>query len=436
MQSPVETLQGLERRLTMAVPVTEIDQQVDQRLKNLARTVRMPGFRLGKVPMKLVTRQYGPQVRGEVIGDAVQKAFTSAIESQKLRIAGYPKIEPKTSDTPPDQLVFSATFEVYPEFALGEFSSTTIERPVLEVGEADVERTIESLRKQRARFESAERAAQVGDRATIDFVGKIDGQEFQGGSGQGVAFAIGEGRMLPEFESAVTGMTVGETKTFPLTFPADYQGKDVAGKAAEFTVTVHKIEMPILPEIDAEFAKSLGVSDGDLEKMRNEIKENVQREVKQRLANMLKQRVMQGLLDTNKPEIPNALIETEQGRLVQSARADLQARGLKDVDKLPIDPGIFREQSVRRVSLGLILAEVVKQNGLNAKPEQVRKLIEEHARTFEQPFEVVKWAYSQPGRLAEFEGLAVEGNVVEWVLTKAHVVDKPVVFEELMRAPA
>lgn len=242
--------------------------------------------------------------------------------------------------------------------------------------------------------------------------------------------------MLPEFESAVTGMTVGETRTFPLTFPADYQGKDVAGKAAEFTVTVHKIEMPILPEIDAEFAKSLGVSDGDLEKMRNEIKENVQREVKQRLANMLKQRVMQGLLDTNKPEIPNALIETEQGRLVQSARADLQARGLKDVDKLPIDPGIFREQSVRRVSLGLILAEVVKQNGLNAKPEQVRKLIEEHARTFEQPFEVVKWAYSQPGRLAEFEGLAVEGNVVEWVLTKAHVVDKPVVFEELMRAPA
>jgi trigger factor len=436
MQTSVETLQGLERRLTMAVPVMEIDQQVDARLKNLARTVRMPGFRQGKVPMKLVAQQYGSQVRGEVIGDAVQKAFTDAVQSQKLRIAGYPKIEPKTDAAQSDKLEFSATFEVYPEFVLGDILSTGIERPVLDVGEAEIDRTIESLRKQRAKFEDAGRAAMTADRVTVDFVGKIDGVEFQGGSATGFVFSIGERRMLPEFETAVTGMSVGEVKAFPLTFPIDYQGKDVAGKTAEFTVTVQKVERPVLPAIDAEFAKTLGVQDGDLEKMRSEIKENVQREVKQRLSNMLKQRVMQALLDTNKPAVPNALIEMEQERLVQSARVDLQQRGMKDVDKLPIDPGMFREQALRRVNLGLILSEVVKQQGLAAKPEQVRKLVEEHARTFEQPFEVVKWVYSQPERLAEFEGLAVEANVVEWAVAKANVQEKPVVFEELMGSSA
>jgi trigger factor len=436
MQSSVETLQGLERRLTMAVPVMEIDQQVDARLKNLARTVRMPGFRQGKVPMKLVAQQYGPQVRGEVIGDAVQKAFTDAVQAQKLRIAGYPKIEPKADAGQSDKLEFSATFEVYPEFALGDISTTALERPVLELGEAEIDRTIESLRKQRAKFEDAGRAAASGDRATVDFVGKIDGVEFQGGSATGFTFSIGERRMLPEFEVAVTGMSAGEVKVFPLTFPPDYQGKDVAGRTAEFTVTVQKVEQPVLPAIDAEFAKTLGVPDGDIEKMRSEIKENVQREVKQRLSNMLKQRVMQALLDTNKPAVPNALIEMEQERLVQSARVDLQQRGMKDVDKLPIDPGMFKDQALRRVNLGLILSEVVKQHGLAAKPEQVRKLVEEHARTFEQPFEVVKWVYSQPERLAEFEGLAVEANVVEWAVAKAKVQEKPVVFEELMGSSA
>ena len=436
MQPSVETLQGLERRLNMAVPVVEIDQQVDARLKNLARTVRMPGFRQGKVPMKLVTQQYGPQVRSEVVGDAVQKAFTDAVQSQKLRIAGYPKIQPKAATGQSDQLEFSATFEIYPEFVLGDIASTPLERPVLEVGEAEIDRTIESLRKQRATFADAGRAARATDRVTIDFVGRIDGVEFQGGSATAFAFAIGERRMLPEFEAAVTGMSVAEIKVFPLTFPADYQGKDVAGKTAEFTVTVQKVEQAVLPAVDAEFAKTLGVQDGDLEKMRGEIKENVKREIRQRLSNMLKQRVMQALLDTNKPPVPNALIEMEQERLVQSARADLQQRGMKDVDKLPIDPGMFKEQALRRVNLGLILSEVVKQHGLAAKPEQVRKLVEEHARTFEQPFEVVKWVYSQPERLTEFEGLAVEANVVEWALEKAKVQEKPVVFEELMGSSA
>ncbi len=427
----VETLSGLERRLTMSVPVTQIDEQVGERLKNLARTVRMSGFRPGKVPMKLVAQQYGPQVRGEVIGDAVQKAFSSAVDEQKLRVAGYPKIERKESAAT-DQLEFSATFEVYPEFALGDIGSVTLDRPTLTVGEAEVDRTIESLRKQRVKYQAVDRAAQADDQVTIDFVGTIDGVEFSGGKAENYPFVLGAGRMLAEFEQNVTGAKADEAKTFDLRFPDDYGGKDVAGKTAQFTVTVKKVEGPELPQIDAAFAQTLGVADGDIAKMRTEIKENVEREVKQRLTGRTKQHVMQALLDTNKPDVPNALVEIEQSRLVDAARADLQQRGMKDVDKVPIDPAIFREQAVRRVTLGLILAEVVKQNQLSAKPEQVRKLVEDYARGFEQPFEVVKWVYSQSERLAEFEGLAVEENVVSWVLEKAKVQDSPVAFEELM----
>lgn len=427
----VETLSGLERRITMSVPLTEIDEQVGSRLKNLARTVRMAGFRPGKVPLKVVAQQYGPQVRGEVIGDAVQKAFSSLVDAQKLRVAGYPKIERKEGGSA-DQLEFSATFEVYPEFTPGDIGSVSIGRPTLTVGDAEVERTIESLRKQRVTYQSVDRAAQTDDQVTIDFVGTIDGVEFSGGKAEGYAFVIGARRMLPEFEQNVTGAKAGESKTFPLRFPDDYMGKDVAGKTAQFAVTVKQVEAPSLPAVDAAFAQTLGIADGDLTKMRAEIKENVEREVKQRLTSSIKQKVMQALLDTNKPEVPNALVEIEQSRLVEAARADLQQRGVKDVGKMPIDGSIFREQAVRRVTLGLILAEVVKHNQLSAKPDQVRKLVEDYARGFEQPFEVVKWVYSQSERLAEFEGLAVEENVVNWVLAKANVQDSPVAFEELM----
>lgn len=427
----VETLSGLERRITMSVPLTQIDEQVGARLKNLARTVRMAGFRPGKVPLKVVAQQYGPQVRGEVIGDAVQKAFSSAVDAQKLRVAGYPKIERKEGGSA-DQLEFSATFEVYPEFALGDIGSVGLSRPTLTVGDAEVDRTIESLRKQRVTYQVVDRAAQADDQVTIDFVGTIDGVEFQGGKADDHAFVLGARRMLPEFEQNVIGAKPGESKVFPLQFPADYMGKEVAGKTAQFTVTIKKVEAPDLPAVDAAFAQSLGIADGDLAKMRAEIRENVEREVKQRLSSSTKQKVMQALLDTNKPEVPNALVEIEQSRLVDAARADLQQRGVKDVDKMPIDPSIFREQAIRRVTLGLILAEVVKQNQLSAKPEQVRKLVEDYARGFEQPFEVVKWVYSQSERLAEFEGLAVEENVVNWVLAKANVQDSPVAFEELM----
>jgi trigger factor len=430
MQNNLETLSQLERRLTMAVPVADIDKQVDERLKQLARTVRMAGFRPGKVPLRIVAQQYGPQVRSEVVGDAVEKAFSAAVRDQNLRVAGYPRIERKEAGAD-DRLEFSATFEVYPEVRIGDISNAVVERPTLAVTDAEVEKTIAVLRKQRTRYETAERPAEKGDRATIDFAGTIDGVEFDGGKATDFAFVLGEGRMLPGFETGVSGMRAGESKTFPVAFPADYQGREVAGKTASFAATVKKVEIPRLPELDGDFARSLGVPDGDLDRMRAEVKANVEREVKKRLGGDLKNRVMQALLDATRPELPKSLVDMEVQRVVAGARADLQARGLK-MENMPIDPQVFEAQAKRRVALGLIVGELVKKHDLAAKPQQVRALVEEHAASYEQPGEVVKWYYSQPERLAEFEGLAVEQNVVDWVLSNAKTVDKPVAFDQLM----
>jgi trigger factor len=314
---------------------------------------------------------------------------------------------------------------------LGDLGGVTIERPTLVVGDAEVERTLDVLRKQRTRYEPADRPAAQGDRVTIDFKGTVDGAEFPGGASQDFAFVLGEGRMLPDFEAGVSGMKAGERKTFPVAFPADYQGRDVAGKTASFEVTVAKVEAPRLPDLDAAFAQSLGVADGDLDKMRVEVRANVEREVKKRLGGELKQKVMQALLDATRLELPRALVEMELQRLVSGARADLQARGLK-MEQMPIDPQLFEDQAKRRVALGLIVGELVRKHDLAAKPQQVRALVDEHAASYEQPGEVVKWYYSQPERLAEFEGLAVEENVVEWVLKNAKTAAKPVAFDQLM----
>jgi len=426
----IENLSQLERRLTMAVPVADIERQVDERLKKLARSVRMPGFRPGKVPLKIVAQQYGPQVRSEVTGDAVQKAFTDALRDQNLRIAGYPRIERKEG-APEGELQFSATFEVYPEVGVGDLAAVTIERPTLAVGDPEVDQTVEVLRKQRTRYDAVQRPAAVGDRVTVDYRGTIDGAEFPGGKGADFAFVLGEGRMLPEFEAGVTGRAAGDERTVAVTFPSDYQSKDVAGKTASFAIRLKKVEAARLPEVDAEFARSLGVADGDLAKMRAEVRANVEREVKKRLGSRLKAQVLQALVDTTRLELPKALVDLELERLVAGARADLQARGLK-MENVPIDPQLFESQAKRRVALGLVVAELVKRFDLGAKPGEVRRLVEEHSESYEQPTEVVKWFYTQPERLAEFEGLAVEENVIDWVLKRARVVDQPVVFDQLM----
>jgi trigger factor len=430
MPNTIENLSPLERRLTMAVPVADIERQVDERLRKLARNVRMPGFRPGKVPLKIVAQQYGPQVRSEVIGDAVQKAFSEAVRDQNLRIAGYPRIERKEG-APEGELQFSATFEVYPEIGLGDLGGVTIERPTLAVGEAEVDQTIEVLRKQRTRYEPVERAAAAGDRVTVDYAGTVDGAEFAGGKADDFAFVLGQGRMLPELEAGVTGLAAGDERTIAVTFPPDYPSKDVAGKAASFALRLKKVEAARLPEVDGDFARGLGVADGDLAKMRAEVKANVEREVRKRLGSQLKAQVMQALLDGARLELPKSLVDAEVQRLVADARADLQARGLK-MENVPVDPQLFESQAQRRVALGLIVAELVKRHDLAAKPEQVRRLVEEHAESYESPTEVVKWFYTQPERLAEFDGLAVEENVIDWVLKHARVADKPVAFDQLM----
>lgn len=434
MAANVETLGALERRVSMSVPVEEIERRVDERLKRLARDAKMPGFRPGKVPMRLVAQQFGQQVRSEVLGDAVEKAFGDAVREAKLRVAGYPRIEKKDGGGE-QALEFSATFEVYPEFDPGDVSTVTIERPQVAVDDASVDRTIEILRKQRVQYALAERGAQDGDRITVDFSGTIGGEAFAGGKAEGFAFVLGEGRMLPEFETAARGMKAGESKKFDLKFPEDYHGKDVAGKTATFDLSLKQVEEPRLPEVDAEFARSLGVADGDLAKMRAEVRANVEREVRKRVDARIKNQTMQALLDTTKLELPKALVEMEAKQLVERAAADLQARGVK-IESLPFDPKAFEETAKRRVALGLIIGELARSEGLQPKPAEVRALVEQEAQSYDSPAEVVKWFYMQPQRLSEMEGLALEGNVVNWVLSKAKVADKTVSFEELMGSGA
>jgi trigger factor len=431
----VEQLGTLERRLSMSVPVQDVEQQVGDRLKKLARNVKLPGFRPGKVPMKMVVQQYGPQVRSEVLGDAVQKAFTDAVKEANLKVAGYPKIEKKDGAADAPALEFSATFEVYPEVKVGDVSAIRIERPKLEVDDAAVERTLEILRKQRVSYAPVERAAREGDRLTVDFEGTIGGEGFQGGKASGFAFLLGEKRMLPEFEAAALGMKAGESKRFEVKFPEDYHGKDVAGKTAAFTVAAKKVEEPRLPELDADFAKQLGVADGDLAKMRVEVRANVEREVKKRVESRLKAQALQALLDAAPMELPKSLVQMEHQRLVEQAMAELQARGVK-LEKMPFDPQAFEASAQRRVALALIIAELARAEKLQPKPADVRALIEAEAQSYEHPAEVVKWFYMQPQRLSEMESLALEGNVVSWVLSKAKVEDKVVPFDELMGGAA
>jgi trigger factor len=430
MPANVENLGTLERRVSMSVPLQDIERQVEAKLKQLARNVKMPGFRPGKVPMKIVAQTYGPQVRNEVLGDAVQKSFSDAVREANLRVAGYPKIE-KKDGADAQALEFSATFEVYPEVRVGELSGAAIEQPKVTVDDAAVDRTIEILRRQRARFVAASRPARDGDRLTVDFQGTLGGQPFEGGKADNFVLTLGEGRMLPEFEAAARGMPAGERKSFALKFPADYHAKDVAGKAAEFEMTVKAVEEPQPPELDAEFAKGLGVVDGDLVKMRSEIRANVEREVKKRVDARLKSQALDALLAATPVELPKSLIEMEAQQLVQRATADLQQRGVK-LDQVPLAPQHFQETARRRVALGLIIAELARAEGLQPKPAEVRAMVEQEAQSYESPAEVVKWFYMQPQRLSEMEAMALEANVVKWILSKAHVQEKAISFDELM----
>jgi trigger factor len=434
MQSTLETIGQLERRLNLTVPLAAIESEVEKRLARLAKNVKVPGFRPGKVPMKMVAQQYGPQVRNEVITDAVQSGFADAMRDQNVRVAGYPRIEPRADAAVTENLEFSAVFEVYPDIRLGDLSTVVVERPVANVGPQDIEQTIAVLRKQRMTFEPVSRPAATGDRATVDFSGRIDGVEFPGGQAKDFAIVLGEARMLPEFEAAITGMSAGETKPFSLVFPADYHGKEVAGKAADFTLTVKSIERPKLPEVDSEFAKAFGIASGDLTELNSEIEANLKLELKRKIDTRLKEQALGAIRSKAELAVPRSLVELESQNMAGRMAEEMRRQGMKAED-IKLSPEMFRDNATERVALGLVLAEVVRAHGLGAKPEQVKALVQEAAQTYEQPDAVVRWHYEKPERLNEFEALAVEHNVVEWVLARAKVVDKPTTFAELMGPP-
>ena len=430
MEATTAQANELERRVDLSIAIADVEKEMEQRLKRMGKNMKMPGFRPGKVPFSIVKQQYGDQARHEVLSEELDRVFGETVTEKKMRVAGYPRIEPKTTESA-THLEFSAIFEVYPEFTPGHLSAAEIERPTLEVSAAEVDKTLDILRKQRVSYEDADRAAAKEDRVVIDFLGKKDGVPFQGGQASDYPFVLGQGMMLPDFENAVEGAKAGESKTFDLTFPADYHAKDLAGQTVQFDITVKQIQGPKLPEVDAEFARSMGIADGDVEKMRAEIEANLKREVKRRIEGKIKDQVMEALLATNPITVPVALVDMEIQRLMQAARQDMEQRGMK-VKDLPIQPEWFADQAKRRVTLGLVLAEVVKTENLQATPEQVRAMVEETTASYEQPEEVIRWYYAQPQRLQEVEGVAIENNVVAWVLGKAKVSDKAAVFDELM----
>ncbi|HEY5799289.1 MAG TPA: trigger factor [Burkholderiaceae bacterium] len=443
MATAVESLGNLERRVTLTVAMEAVRAETEKRLKARARTAKAPGFRPGKVPMKMVAAQYGYQTENEVLNDAVGRALDEVVIKNEIRMAGYPRIVAKEGSE--GTMAFEATFEVYPEVKIGDLAGLQLERVSADVSDAEIDKTIEILRKQRVHYHTKGEAgehgdgggdtAQNGDRVTIDFVGKIDGVEFPGGKADNYSFVLGEGRMLPEFEAATVGLKVGESKSFPLPFPEDYHGKDVAGKTAEFTIKLNKLEWAHLPEVNADFAKSLGIESGDLGQMREDIKVNLAREVSGRVKAVNKDGVMNALIGVATLDLPKALVEQDVQRLQEMTRDDMANRGM-NVSEMPFPAEMFTAQAERRVRLGLILAQLVKENELQAKPEQVKAQVEEFAQSYEDPREVLRYYFSDRSRLAEVEALVLEENVVNYVFGMAKVTEKKVAFDELMGSNA
>jgi len=434
MAVTVETLEKLERKITLSLPLAAIQNEVDARLKKVARTVKMDGFRPGKVPMNVVAQRYGYSVQYEVLNDKVGEEFAKNVQEAGLRVAGQPRISEKEGAATEGHAEFEAIFEVFPEVKIGDLAAAEVEKLSAEVDDSAIEKTLDILRKQRRTFaqRAAGDAAVDGDRVTVDFEGKIDGETFAGGKAEDFQFLVGEGQMLKEFEDAVRGMKAGESKTFPLAFPEDYHGKDVAGKTADFLVTVKKIEAANLPEVNEALVKSLGIADGNVDALRADIKKNLEREVKFRLQARNKQAVMDALISVAELELPKASVQAEVARLLEGARADLKQRGIPDADKAEIPEDIFMPQAERRVRLGLVVAELVKANKLEATPDQLKAHVDELAASYEKPEEVVRWYFGDRQRLAEVEAVVIENNVTEFVLSKAKVSDKAVSFEELM----
>jgi trigger factor len=431
MQATVETISNLERRMTVVVPMQSIEEEVNQRIASLARTVKLAGFRPGKVPLKLVQQQYGAQVRDEVLSKTVERTFSDAVEENKLRVAGFPSIEHKPFGDVQDQFEYIATFEVFPEIKVDKLDKVKIEKPVLEVGDADVKKTIDVLVKQRATYESVKRAAKKGDKVRITLRALIAGEEVENTGEQGIELVLGEGGRFEGFDDNLIGNKAGSSKTFEIAYPEDHKPEQLAGKTVSYEVTFLDVQQAKLPEVDAEFARNLGVEDGDVEKMQAEIKESLKQEVDKRIRARLKEQVFQALVDNVEVDLPKSLLDVEVKRLMQMTRNNLQQRGV-DVSNISLEPALFEDQAKRSASLRLILGEIINKNNLHATPEQIRAMVDQFGQSFERPEEVVRWYYEDPKRLDEPAALATEENVVNWVLASAKVTEKKVKFDDLM----
>ncbi|MBL8505263.1 MAG: trigger factor [Methylobacillus glycogenes] len=431
MQATVETISNLERRMTVSVPVQPLEAEVSQRINRLARTAKLPGFRPGKVPLNMVRQQYGAQVRNEVLSDAVERSFNDAVQQNKLRVAGYPNIEHKPYAEADEKIEYIATFEVFPEVKIGDLAKVKIERPVLEVGEAEVKKTIDVLLRQRATFDPVKRASKKGDKINITLIASIDGKEVERTDASGLDLVIGEGGRFPAFESELSGNKAGSNKVFEVAYPEDHKPEQLAGKTVSYDVTFNSVEQAKLPEFDADFARSLGVEDGNVAQMQEEITASLKQEVDKRVRAKLKEQAFQALIENTQLEVPKAFVNAEIGRLIQNTQNNLQQRGV-DLSNVNLEPGLFEEQATRNASLRLILSELVNLHSLQANAEQVRGMVDVFAQSFERPADVVAWYYADVKRLDEPAALATEENVVEWVLGAAKVSDKKVKFDDLM----
>lgn len=431
MAVAVENISNLERRMTIKVPLAPLEGQIRQRLQQISRTAKFSGFRPGKAPIGLVNQHYGDQVRDEVYSKAVETSFGEAVEENKLRVAGFPNIEHKPFEEAAQDFEYTATFEVFPEVKLGDLSSVKIEKPTLEVSEADVEKTLDVLVKQRVTYAPVKRASKKGDRANVTLTASIDGKQVESTGDKGIDLVLGEPGRMSQFDDELLGAKVGTTKTFEIVYPADHNPAQLAGQTVSYEVTFVTVSEPVLPKIDSEFAKSLGVEDGDVEKMKAEIKLSLDQEVDKRVKARVKEAVFQALIDAVELDTPKAIVGAEINRLMQSTAQNLQQRGM-DPKAIQLEPTMFEEQAKRNATLRLVLSEVVNSHNLQASADQVRAMVDTFAQSFEKPSELVNWYYSDVKRLDEPAALATEENVVSWVLEKAKVTNKKIKFDELM----
>ncbi|NOX75402.1 MAG: trigger factor [Gammaproteobacteria bacterium] len=429
MQVSVETTSGLERRMTVSMPKGDVDSEIEKRLKSLAGSAKIDGFRPGKVPFSVVRKKFSGRVQAEVLNDMMQSNFYQAVSQEKLRLAGAPVIKPVEAPAADDSVEFTATFEVYPEFELKGLDTITLERPVLEIGDADLGKMLETIRKQRKTWQETDRASQDGDQLTIDFVGTMDGEEFQGGSAQQVPLEMGSSRMIAGFEEQLLGAKMGEQRSLSLSFPEEYHVTELAGKPVEFAVTVTKVEEPVLPELNDEFVAGFGVTEGGLDALKQQVRENMEREAEQTITQRVKEQVYDGLIALDLLEVPKALVDSEIDTLVKQREQVQQQYGSPVAE---VDPVQFEDQARRRVVLGLILSEIIQKSQIKVPPARLREAVEKMAASYEQPEAVVKYYYSEKTRLSEVENVTLEEMAVEWVLEQAQVTDKITSFDDLM----